>query len=198
MEASVADCVLGVTELLENILLKLSIRDIFQVQRVCKQWKVLIDTSPSLQEAMWLATLSPSSPPTEYETITYPNDRYPPFFNPSTTDERAVAAQHLNPFLPQRSYGTLLKVVDFMNWGQSTNRLVIPATDVDSFSPGGKGCGRTSCEKMQVCKPPCTGFAAFCYHMDGNGVPRTSSLMPLHNATGLRLGDVMKAIASLK
>ncbi|KAK3616181.1 hypothetical protein LTR56_026129 [Elasticomyces elasticus] len=45
---------LSIPELLEEILLDLSTRDILSAQKVCKNWKQIIDTTPSLQRALFL------------------------------------------------------------------------------------------------------------------------------------------------
>jgi hypothetical protein len=46
--------VLGITELLEHILLQVdSIRDITRAQRVCRRWRSLIKDSQALQRACW-------------------------------------------------------------------------------------------------------------------------------------------------
>ncbi|KAF2490499.1 hypothetical protein BU16DRAFT_155039 [Lophium mytilinum] len=199
MEASAMDRVLGVTELLENILLKLPIRDIFQAQRVCKQWKTLIDTSPSLQQAMWLVPLSLSSPPAEYETYPCPEDL--PLFRPYAIDRHIVKTKHLNPVLPQRYGGAKLMISGLLlHWEPflDANTLAIPAADVDSFSPGRKGYAQANWGKMQVCKPLITNAQAFCFSRVGGGSMRISPFMELHNDTGVTMEDVVKAIAGLQ
>ena len=46
--------VLGINELLEHIILQLGcIHEIIQAQRVCRNWKDVIQRSPVLQEACW-------------------------------------------------------------------------------------------------------------------------------------------------
>jgi hypothetical protein len=45
--------VIGTTELLEKILLRLPMRSLLHTQRVCKSWKQVITTSPSLQQALF-------------------------------------------------------------------------------------------------------------------------------------------------
>lgn len=46
--------VLGTTELLEHIISFLPMRKIFEVQRVAKQWRNVIGTSPTIEEKMFL------------------------------------------------------------------------------------------------------------------------------------------------
>lgn len=45
---------LTTTEILENVLSFLPPKNIFSVQRVCRQWKDVIDSSPAIQEKMFL------------------------------------------------------------------------------------------------------------------------------------------------
>ncbi|KAK3623230.1 hypothetical protein LTR56_021710 [Elasticomyces elasticus] len=45
--------VLSIPELLEEILLDLSTKEILFAQKVCKTWKQIIDTTPSLQRALF-------------------------------------------------------------------------------------------------------------------------------------------------
>ncbi|KAF2811885.1 uncharacterized protein BDZ99DRAFT_519127 [Mytilinidion resinicola] len=61
MEPSAAHRVLGIIEFLELILLELPVFNIFQAQRVSKQWNTVICNSSPLQQAMWLAPLVPAS-----------------------------------------------------------------------------------------------------------------------------------------
>ncbi|KAK4894086.1 hypothetical protein LTR27_007671 [Elasticomyces elasticus] len=46
--------VLSIPELLEEILLDLNTKEILFAQKVCKTWKQIIDTTPSLQRALFL------------------------------------------------------------------------------------------------------------------------------------------------
>ncbi|KAK5694040.1 hypothetical protein LTR97_009659 [Elasticomyces elasticus] len=45
---------LSIPELLEEILLDLSTKEILFAQKVCKTWKQIVDTTPSLQRALFL------------------------------------------------------------------------------------------------------------------------------------------------
>ncbi|KAK3630919.1 hypothetical protein LTR56_017192 [Elasticomyces elasticus] len=51
---------LAVPELLENMLLQLPIRDLLFAQKVCTEWKDVIDTSPSIQRALFLKPGTPA------------------------------------------------------------------------------------------------------------------------------------------
>jgi len=51
---SACHSVLGITELLEHIISFLPMKKIFSVQRVAKQWRDVIATSPSIEENMFL------------------------------------------------------------------------------------------------------------------------------------------------
>ncbi|KAK5710222.1 hypothetical protein LTR17_019057 [Elasticomyces elasticus] len=48
-----AQQVLHLPELLENILLRLPIKDLLFSQKVCGTWKAVVDTSPHIQEALF-------------------------------------------------------------------------------------------------------------------------------------------------
>jgi hypothetical protein len=45
---------LDIPEILENVLRFLPFQNVFGVQRVCRQWKNLIASSPAIQEKMFL------------------------------------------------------------------------------------------------------------------------------------------------
>ena len=49
-----ADSVFAVPELLECVLLQLPTRNLLHAQKVCKQWRHVITTSPSIQKALFL------------------------------------------------------------------------------------------------------------------------------------------------
>jgi hypothetical protein len=61
--------VLATAELLELILLNLPIKDILFAQKVCKQWKQLIDSSPLLQQALFLKPAPASSAAIDSKTL---------------------------------------------------------------------------------------------------------------------------------
>ncbi|KAI2629476.1 hypothetical protein GGS21DRAFT_526363 [Xylaria nigripes] len=63
MSSQARDSVLLTAELLEEILLHLDMRSLFIVQRVSRQWRDLIATSPKIQRALFLRPAVPSSDP---------------------------------------------------------------------------------------------------------------------------------------
>lgn len=81
--------VLGITEMMEMILLKLPLRDLFRIQRTCKYFKATIEESIKLQRAMYLVpveckpnttwedcVINPILKEYIYHPIKYPEDRF--------------------------------------------------------------------------------------------------------------------------
>jgi hypothetical protein len=90
--------VLGTTELLEQVLLKLPLRDTLLAQNVCRRWKAVIETSPALQQKLWLK--SATSPLLDYELDHLQNITLNPFFH-GLFDSYAM--RDLEP-LPQKRF----------------------------------------------------------------------------------------------
>ncbi|KAK5698014.1 hypothetical protein LTR97_006974 [Elasticomyces elasticus] len=59
-----AQQVLHLPELLENILLRLPMKDLLFSQKVCRTWKAVVDTSPHIQEALFYTGDARDSTPT--------------------------------------------------------------------------------------------------------------------------------------
>ncbi|KAF2501742.1 hypothetical protein BU16DRAFT_206749 [Lophium mytilinum] len=202
MEASAAKRVLGVTELLEFILLELPIQNIFQAQRVCKQWKEVIANSSPLQQAMWLIPRDPSSPPAIYEdeevTITTWRGRV---YDPPQV-HRLITAKHLNPFLEPHSSDT----EDSPGWMRyqvfhprardiSTVRLIanrrldFTMPNIGVAASGADADHRATWEDMQVASPPCTRIEV-CYG--------PVMAFDVRDETGVRLGRLVTELAMLQ
>ncbi|KAF2815173.1 uncharacterized protein BDZ99DRAFT_515919 [Mytilinidion resinicola] len=202
MEASAAKRVLGVTELLEFILLKLPIQNIFQAQRVCKQWKEAIDNSSPLQQAMWLTPRHPSSPPAIYEEeeVTYAGWNGRVYDPPQVV--KVITAKHLNPFLKPRSS----EVEDPPGFrrnqirnprAQDTSTIELRAIRPFEFTmpmiglatPGADTDHRATWQDMQVASPPCTKIEVHYI---------SSFPFNVRDETGVRMGRLVKEIAMLQ
>jgi len=61
---SASQNVINTTELLEMILSGLPPVDIYFSRRVCRQWKNIVDLSPSLRHRIWISTSEPAIRPT--------------------------------------------------------------------------------------------------------------------------------------
>lgn len=68
--------VFDVNELLEAVLLNLPFQDMFKAKAVCKSWKALIDSSPELRRAMFLAPSGSIIQPMKDEAHCGPSNIY--------------------------------------------------------------------------------------------------------------------------
>ncbi|KAK5677252.1 hypothetical protein LTS10_010441 [Elasticomyces elasticus] len=64
-----AQQVLHLPELLENIFLSLPMKDLLFSQKVCRTWKAVVDTSPHIQEALFYTTDTHESTATSVATV---------------------------------------------------------------------------------------------------------------------------------
>ncbi|KAF2815174.1 uncharacterized protein BDZ99DRAFT_515920 [Mytilinidion resinicola] len=192
MEASATSRALGITELLELVLLELPQRDLYQAQRICKGWKTVISNSSPIQEVMWLSPASPSSPPAKYEKTETLLD-YPLVI-------KYLSTSHLNPLFhgrydPDPSLsGPTWKVEPGNNDDdgdiihvESLNKILpfLPTTD---YGASNVNC-KATWEQMQVASPPCKAIQ----------IARIwEAPLVLRDETGVRMGQLVRVIASLE
>ncbi|KAF2501743.1 hypothetical protein BU16DRAFT_556216 [Lophium mytilinum] len=205
MEALATNRTLGISELLELILLGLPLRDLYQAQRVCKGWKAAISSSFPIQHAMWLAPANPSSVPAKYEGTEAP--AYHLWQLSLVPDEapsviKYLDASHQNPLFQDRSLpanplpsGPMWEVDTGSNEGdgdiirvvsRKKIRLHVPTTDSGASDANFKA----TWEHMQIASPPCKVVETASFHYE---VP-----LVLRDETGVRLGQLVRAVASLE
>lgn len=89
--------VFNTTELLENILLHLPIRSILTAQRVCRQFKELVDTSIHLQTALWMRTKNVEQ--TWFHQVTFASQPGPGIFLGVTRNQAFTAKDPTSPWM---------------------------------------------------------------------------------------------------
>ncbi|KAF2811474.1 uncharacterized protein BDZ99DRAFT_518745 [Mytilinidion resinicola] len=198
MEASATERTLGVTELLELVLLELPIRDIFQAQRVSQQWKAVISNSSPLRKAMWLTPVDSSSTQAKHDEVELPTHSrlY------SLTDKnhpRVLAAKHFNPLLPlgEDNYRIELMMKGWLSeFVREELVLVVPDPTEwkHSFSlVASKGEDKAAWEDMQVFSPPITRFEIHIVDTK-KGTVYVHNMPKLYNENGIRMGEMMKQL----
>jgi len=123
--------VLGISELLESLLIALPTRDLLFAQKVSKSWKHAIDTSPAIQTALFFAPGDAADVSTNINHLAFPRD---------PAKERAP-----NPLL---FAGKLSDNFDFLIRPRLLNNEALTAP-------------ATSCARMLFSQPPCKLIARF-------------------------------------
>ncbi|KAK5739770.1 hypothetical protein LTR17_005056 [Elasticomyces elasticus] len=130
--------VLSIPELLEEILLDLSTREILFAQTVCKTWKQIINTTPSLQRALFLMPA---------------RDTEPSHKGAKASFSRSVAAGHIAipPGFDQDGHLFFLNplLVDV-----SGNYMQTQEGDIEILSKPLNAGTETSCNRMYLSQPP--------------------------------------------
>ncbi|KAF2491741.1 hypothetical protein BU16DRAFT_127310 [Lophium mytilinum] len=195
MEASAAHQALGITELLEYILLELPIFEKFQAQRVCKDWKTVIDNSSPLQKAMWLAPQSLYSPPNK---DTDPADSIQTSWNIMM---RAMKSGPISTEFSPLLWGCRdLQMCGIALEAANTKLLAVrdhPFSTRCQEALDGK-CKMTW-EDMQVCNPPCTSLVVCTVEEPSlagwiMGAQSRASFKRLENESGVRMGEVVRSL----
>ncbi|KAF2490490.1 hypothetical protein BU16DRAFT_566508 [Lophium mytilinum] len=191
---------LRVTELLELILLELSVQDIFQAQRVSKQWKAVIESSLPLQQAMWLAPRMPSSPPAQYEEVGIPaHCRLNTVLHSIDSPCCVIATKHFNPNLRLFADGCRIKLMTkgglCLRMTEENVLVVSNPSDFERFFGAVRSTGenKVTWEDMQLCDPPVTRFGLSIVD-PMKSVAYVDGMPKVHNESGIRMGELMKVL----
>lgn len=186
------DQVLAVLELLEAIILQLPVRNIFQAQRISGTWRNAINTSPSIQEKLFI---KPSGEPVEPKGLRPSNAH-----NPIGWDEAMHYPRHFrlnNQFLNLIN-GTLRYRRSITDQYTIRPRAVtmtrVNAIHLDCRSSTEPSSNDVSdrWESLQhsfITQPPCTTVGL---QVLAGGKP-TIVKCSLRNSERLRYGDIWKA-----
>lgn len=165
-----ADKVFGITELLENILMRLPTKDLLFAQKVCKQWQHVIASSTPIQKAL--------------------------FFAPGTVINTALdAVRSCKPLFDAEWYTgwatDALRKEGLTGWFPETGVAINPLLcDYEPFRPPTNGRGGTFTFATSAIKAAASGS---CYKMlitqpSIDLVARPLSEHRLHSRCGLKAG----------
>ena len=166
---------LGIPELIEIVLSHLPTHEIIRAQRVCQEWRYLIETSPLLQDACWFTPRGclPS------DTKNVKRDAYTinPYFARLNMELGTRQPHRLSPTLPPDTDEHQSCSVDL-------EKLI--------YETPGSWCGMLAFQPpARYCKIECQGD----YCIDENMFYHIESMRP---GKGLRMGDVVAALAEMQ
>lgn len=196
-----------IPELLENVLVHLPLKVLFQVQRVSRQFRDTVQQSPSIQTKLWLRpsirkskqqwelTRFQSPPPkhnfSRHDTTQPQNTIHlytPAVLHPlvGTALKREYYADHYHKTTsPPTASRKHIKIREFLNSINPTNPASPPS------------CSTASWKSMFLTDPPCTHAQLF---VTWDHDPQRLGLLhsPLVVDSGIKLGDVASLMAEAR
>ncbi|KAF2802021.1 uncharacterized protein BDZ99DRAFT_577233 [Mytilinidion resinicola] len=188
---------LSIVELLEQVFLELPIRYIITCRRVCRQWKDVIDQTPSLQRALWMAP--PTSGPLE-KWRCRETQRASPAHLRIPFDLFETSSNFHKPF----GHPVIL-LLSHNGWVKSTSNPLdsdIETAELYLYYLAHKSAELESWLKMFFTNPPTTCARLSVAQNAGLSVAQIARLsvvpdagwVEIHNPGGITIGDVILAI----